>query len=65
MSPFLSFHVESFFHTLKAEWFRGRTFATLAELEAARRGYIRFYNHHRLHSAIDYCTPAEYARLAP
>lgn len=58
-------HVESFFHTLKAEWFRGRTFATLAELEAALRGYIRFYNHHRLHSAIDYCTPAEYERLAP
>jgi transposase InsO family protein len=56
-------HMESFFHTLKTEWIRGRSFATFAELEAALKYYIRFYNHHRLHSSIDYHTPEEYERL--
>lgn len=58
-------HMESFFHTMKIEWIRGRTFATFAELEAALTVYIRFYNHHRLHSGIDYHTPEEYERLTP
>jgi len=56
-------HMESFFHTLKTEWIRGRSFATFAELEAALKAYMRFYNHHRLHSSIDYNTPEEYERL--
>ncbi len=56
-------HMESFFHTMKTEWIRGRTFATFAELETALTAYIRFYNHHRLHSGIDYRTPEEYERL--
>jgi len=56
-------HMESFFHTMKTEWIRGRTFTTFVELEAALKAYIRFYNHHRLHSGIDYHTPEEYERL--
>jgi len=56
-------HMESFFHTMKAEWIRGRIFATFAELEAALTAYIRFYNHHRLHSGINYHTPEEYERV--
>lgn len=56
-------HMESFFHTMKIEWIRGRTFASFAELEAALTAYIRFYNHHRLHSGIDYHTPVEYEGL--
>jgi len=56
-------HMESFFHTMKVEWIRGRTFASFPELEAALTAYIRFYNHHRLHSGIDYHTPEEYERL--
>jgi len=56
-------HMESFFHTLKTEWIRGRTSATFAELEAALKAYIRFYNHYRLHSSIDYHTPQEYEKL--
>jgi len=71
--------MESFFHTLKIEWIRGRSFATFAELacplaccqgrlagqarDSANRAYIRFYNHHCLHSSIDYQTPEEYERL--
>jgi len=56
-------HMESCFHTMKIEWIRGRTFATFAELEAALTAYIRFYNHRRLHSGIDYRTPEEYERV--
>jgi transposase InsO family protein len=56
-------HMASFFHTLKTEWIRGRTFATFAELDGALTAYLRFYNHHRLHSGIDYHTPAEYERV--
>ena len=56
-------HMESFFHSMKAEWIRGKTFHTFTELEAAVKGYMRFYNHHRLHSGIDYRTPVEYERL--
>lgn len=57
-------HMESFFHSMKAEWIRGRSFASITELEAALRAYMRFYNHRRLHSGIDYRTPEEYERLA-
>ena len=56
-------HMESFFHTMKIEWIRGRTFAAFAELEAALPAYIRFFNHCRLQSGIDYRTPEEYERV--
>ena len=56
-------NIESFFHTMKIEWIRGRSFATFAALEAALTAYIRFYNHRRLHSGIDYHTPEEYERV--
>jgi len=56
-------HMESFFHSMKAEWIRGKTFKTITELEVAVTQYIRFYNHHRLHSGLDYRTPVEYERL--
>ncbi len=58
-------HMESFFHSLKAELIRGRTFSTLQELRYALNSYInKFYNHQRLHSGINYNTPVEYERLA-
>jgi len=56
-------HMASFFLTMKTDWIRGRTFATFAELEAALTASIRFYNHHRPYSGIDYHTPEEYERV--
>jgi hypothetical protein len=35
----------------------------IREPEAALTAYIRFYNHHRLHSGIDYHTPEDYERV--
>lgn len=55
-------HMESFFHTMKAEWIRGRSFESFDHLQAGLRTYMRFYNRWRLHSGIDYHTPLEYER---
>ena len=60
---------ESFFATLKNELIHRRTWHTRGELRAAVFEYIEvFYNRRRLHSSLDYKTPAqaeqEYAAAA-
>lgn len=57
-------HMESFFHSLKAELIHGRVFATVTELRRALRQYARYYNHERLHSALGYQSPVDYERGA-
>lgn len=55
---------ESFFATLKAELCHRCCFATRAEAQQAIFESIEvFYNRERLHSALDYASPAEYERL--
>jgi putative transposase len=51
---------ESFFATLKAELVHGRTWSSRLELRAALFDYIEiFYNRRRLHSTLNYKTPAQ------
>jgi putative transposase len=57
-------HMESFFHSLKAELIRGSTFHTATALRRALRTYIRYYNHIRMHSALGYRSPVAFERLA-
>lgn len=58
-------HMESFFHSLKAERIHGTQFTTERQLRLALRGYFRYYNYRRLHSALRYRAPADYeARVA-
>ena len=57
-------HMESFFHSLKAELTHGRTFATVADLRQQLRRYVRYYNHRRLHSSLGYQSPVDYERGA-
>lgn len=58
-------YAESFFHTLKAEFFRGRCFTTTQELRRGLAGYINhFYNRQRMHSGIGYYSPEECERSA-
>ena len=58
-------HMESYFHSLKAELIRGRRFNTMDELRYALNSYINhFYNKKRLHSGIGYCSPIEYEKIA-
>jgi putative transposase len=58
-------HMESFFHSLKAELTHQRCFTSDAQLNASLAGYIeRFYNRKRIHSSLGYHSPVEYERLA-
>jgi transposase InsO family protein len=55
-------HMESFFHSLKAELTHGRVFGSVGELRQALRRYVQYYNHQRLHSSLDYQSPVDYER---
>ena len=57
-------HMESFFHSLKADGVHGRPFRTVAELRQYLRWYLPYYNQQRLHSALDYRSPVDYERGA-
>jgi transposase InsO family protein len=53
-------HMESFFHSLKADVIHGRSFRDVTELRQLLRRYVQYYNHQRLHSALDYQSPVDY-----
>lgn len=56
--------VESFFATLKTELVAGAIWRHPAEAVEALRGYLRWYNGQRLHSTLNYQSPAMFeARL--
>ncbi len=55
-------HMESFFHSMKAEELYGKTFHDDEQLRQALRSYIAFYNQQRLHSALRYLPPAAFER---
>ena len=57
--------MESFFHTLKGDLLKGRTFASEQKLRNSVAGYINsFYNQFRMHSSLGYVSPAEYEAMA-
>jgi len=52
--------IESFFGSFKQEWAHHHRWSGLDDARAATHDYIEvFYNRQRLHSALDYRTPAE------
>ena len=57
-------HMESFFHSLKADVIHGRSFQTVDELRQQLRHYVRYYNYQRLHSSLGYRSPVDYERRA-
>lgn len=57
-------HMESFFHSLKAEVVRGVSFPTDAALRHTLRHFFRYYNHTRLHSALGFQSPVDYEARA-
>jgi transposase InsO family protein len=50
-------HMESFFHSLKAELTRGVVFTDERQLRTAIQQYMRYYNTTRLHSSLGYRSP--------
>lgn len=58
-------HMESFFHSLKAELTHRKSYASDTELNASMARYIdRFYNDKRIHSSLGYHSPVEFECLA-
>jgi transposase InsO family protein len=57
-------HMESFFHTLKADLVHGRTVQTVAGLRQQLCRYVRYHNNQRLHSSLEYQSPVDYERGA-
>jgi transposase InsO family protein len=58
-SPWTNGKIERLWGTLQAEVLDREVFRSLAEAEAALERYARYYNYHRLHGEIAWCTPAE------
>lgn len=56
-------YIESFFHSMKTDIVHGLTFNEDCEIESAVRSYMPFYNKTRLHSSLNYVSPATYERL--
>lgn len=57
-------HMESFFHSLKADLIQGERFENVEQLRRRLHRYVRYYNHRRLHSALRYQSPVDYERAA-
>ena len=56
-------HMESFFHSLKAELTRGVAFANDRQLRTALQQYLHYYNTTRLHSSLAYRSPLAFEQL--
>jgi len=54
--------IESFFHSMKSEAFHGYTFTEGREVRQTLRRYLPFYNRDRLHSSLNYVSPATYEK---
>jgi transposase InsO family protein len=52
--------MESFFGTLKSEFFYLNRFESIAELQAGIRRYIHYYNHHRIKLKLKGLSPVMY-----
>ena len=52
--------MESFFGTLKAEFYHLNKFRTVDELQIGLRRYIRYYNHERIRLKLGGLSPVEY-----
>src|SRR2546428_5053995 len=56
--------IESFFHSMKAEVFHGYRFNDDREVRSVLKDYLPFYNSARLHSSLDYVSPATFEQQA-
>jgi transposase InsO family protein len=56
--------IESFFHSMKSEIYHGHRYQSDDEIRAALKSYLPFYNSARLHSSLDYVSPATFEQQA-
>jgi transposase InsO family protein len=57
--------IESFFNSMKAETYHGVRYQRDREIRTALRKYLPFYNGARLHSSLNYVSPATFEQLSP
>jgi len=55
-------YIESFFHSMKTDIAHGLVFTEDRQIESAVRSYVPFYNGIRLHSSLNYVSPATYVK---
>ena len=56
--------MESFFGTLKSEFFYLNKFADIEDLRTGLRRYIRYYNHQRIRLKLNGLSPVHYRTQA-
>jgi len=56
--------IESFFHSMKSEIYHGLRFDEDRQMRTALREYMPFYNGARIHSSLNYVSPATFERQA-
>jgi putative transposase len=56
--------IESFFHSMKSEIYHGLRFIDDNAIRNAVKTYMPFYNHDRLHSSLQYVSPATFEQQA-
>jgi transposase InsO family protein len=56
--------IESFFHSMKSEVFHGYRFDADEQVRSTLKSYLPFYNQTRLHSSLNYVSPATFERQA-
>jgi transposase InsO family protein len=58
-------YIESFFHSMKSEIYHGLRFEEDRQMRTVLRKYMPFYNGARIHSSLNYVSPATYEQQAP
>jgi putative transposase len=56
--------MESFFGTLKSEFFYLNRFESIEQLQTGIREYIRYYNHERIRTKLKGLSPVHYRNQA-
>jgi len=56
--------IESFFHSMKSDIYHGVRFDDDSAIQSALKSYVPFYNKARLHSSLQYVSPATFEQQA-
>ncbi|HIS63459.1 MAG TPA: IS3 family transposase [Candidatus Scybalomonas excrementigallinarum] len=54
--------VEATYRIIKTDFINQRTFFSLEQLEIELVEYINWFNHHRIHSSLNYLSPREFEK---